>query len=518
MSSRYDALPYRGKAYPYAHPERMAAVGTLFGLRPPDIRTARVLEVGCGDGINIMSMAYQFPRAEFVGADPAPQAILRGTLQAASLGLDNLRLTEAGIEDLAHNDEPFDYIIAHGVFSWVAPAVQDALLDMLGRLLSSEGIAYVSYNALPGWHIRSVARDLMNTVVDRQAAPAEQVLAARSILERYADELPESALHGHVLQTIRDMLREHSDAFWFHDFLSPENHAYSVTDFVAKAGQRGLQFLGEAELGDSMLERVPAELRHFVESETDRLRREQILDHLSNRSFRRTLLCRQHHELSFDALPSSMANLHLAASGFPEGELDLADDVEARFVRRDGERIIVANALVKSALKILCDVQPASVPHEDVVQEAARNIGISLDSDLRENLEQILLFLHGAQLIDILPAPRSVRLDVSEKPLVCRLARWDALQGEYPVMNALHSASAVTPFEQLLLVLCDGTRTIEQLIEVLTDAVETGDLHINTSTEQELTDKVVHDTLVHQVEAALSRLPSVGLLEIDERR
>ena len=518
MTSRYDELPYRGKAYPYAHPERMAAVGSLFGLCPPDIQQARVLEVGCGDGINLISMAYQYPDSQFFGVDTAPEAILRGTLHAASLGLDNLTLLEGGLEEFDFGPGHFDYIIAHGVFSWVPLNVQQALLQLIEKMLTDSGIAYISYNTLPGWHLRAVARDLMLTVVDRNCPPEQQVQAAREALEQYAQHVPQSTSHGQIYKTVADMLSEHSDAYWYHDFLSPENHAYSLGTFLEMAERHGLQYLAEAELGDSMLEHVPPELRSVVESYDQRLRREEALDHLTSRSFRRTLLCRAHHLLSDAPIGAQLSSLHVTGKGFTEGPVDLTDGVEVSFVRRDGEQVVVANGLVKSALELLCNKQPASLSWAELVPRAAARIQVDADDAIRSQLEQIFLFLYGAQLIDLLPAPRALRLEVSERPLVCRLARWDALQGQYPVTNALHSSSAVTPFEQLLLVLCDGSRTVEEMIEVLFAAVESGDLHISTSTEQELTTDVILDTLQHQVKAALARLPKVGLLELDSRR
>ena len=518
MSNRYDQLPYRGKAYPYAHPERLAAVAKLFGVAAPDIRSARVLEIGCGDGFNVMSMAYQYPGSTFVGVDPAGQAILQGTLKASSLGLDNLTLVEGGAEDIDASNQRFDYIVVHGVYSWVSPDIQASIMQLIGTSLSDTGIAYVSYNTLPGWHVRAVARDLMLSVVDRKTPPEQQVAAAREVLSQFASGLSESSLHGEVIRATQELLSEHEDAYWFHDFLSPENHAYTVSEFVEQATEHGLQFLAEAELGDSMIDKIPSQLRPVVEMEVDRLRREQLIDHLSNRSFRRTLLCRAHHTLTVGPDPANMGALHFAMKGYVDGDVDLTEGTEVSFIRRDGEHIVVDNSLVKAALGTLCAAQPASVPHDELMADAEARTGITIDESLRSNLQQVLLFLHGSELIDILPSKRSVCLTVAERPQVCRLARWDAMQGEYPITNALHSASAVTPFEQLIIVLCDGTRTVEDLIDVLTDAVNSGDIHIETTADQELTPEVIRDTLEHQVSAALTRLPGVGLLEIAERR
>ena len=518
MTSRYDDLPYRGRAYPYAHPARLATVATLHGLTPPDIRTARVLEVGCSDAINLISMAYQYPNASFVGLDPASEAIDRGARHASSLGIGNLQLIEGVLERTDFDDNSFDYILAHGVFSWVSPQAQTALLELVGRCLTEEGVAYLSFNALPGWRLRSVARDLMLSVVDRRTSPEAQVAAARELLDAYAGALSSDTLHGALYQSVRDMLSGHPDAYWFHDILSPENHPYSITDFVGMAKPYGLQFLSEAEIGDSMVENYPDSFTPLLALETDRLRREQILDQLSDRAFRRVLLCRDAHAVTDAPSPESLSSLHLVALGQPDDGIDLRDGVDVTFIRPDGEHVVVENRLVKMALAFLCREQPRSVSYRSLWEYLLEAADTDLSQEIQIQFNTILLFLYGVQLVELQPVARSVRLQVSEKPRACRLARWDALQGEYPVMNALHSETAVTPFEQLLLVMCDGTREREAILQELECAVRSGDLRIEAPLEQQVTDDVIRDTLEHQLDNALSRLPSAGLLEIDERR
>src|SRR5829696_3611 len=127
----YDALPYPGNAFPQSHPGRMAAQATLRGLQPPRVETARVLELGCGDGGNLVPMAFALPNATFVGLDLNEQAIARGKETASELGVTNIEFQAADLMTLdAAALGTFDYVIAHGVYSWVPPEARDKLLSI----------------------------------------------------------------------------------------------------------------------------------------------------------------------------------------------------------------------------------------------------------------------------------------------------------------------------------------------------------------------------------------------------
>ena len=77
------------------------------------------------------------------------------------LGLTNVTLRHASITDVDESYGKFDYIIAHGVFSWIPTEVREKLLDICAKNMAPGGVAYVSYNTYPGWYLRGAAHDLM---------------------------------------------------------------------------------------------------------------------------------------------------------------------------------------------------------------------------------------------------------------------------------------------------------------------------------------------------------------------
>ena len=152
--NNYDAVPYESLSFAQSHPARMSGMAKLFGLAAPPLATARVLELGCTYGGNLLPLAMRYPGAQFVGVDFSQVQIERANKSRDELGLRNVTFRQADIRDIAKESGQFDYIVAHGVYSWVPSDVQEALLELMGRHLAPEGVGYVSYNVYPGWKMR----------------------------------------------------------------------------------------------------------------------------------------------------------------------------------------------------------------------------------------------------------------------------------------------------------------------------------------------------------------------------
>src|SRR6476661_8295153 len=125
MPTPYDELPYPGSAFAQTHPDRLATLATLFGMTPAPVERCRVLELGCGDGGNLIPMAFGLPESRFTGVDLATTAIARGQQLIDQVGLANIRIQNADLMDLDSGFGEYDYIIAHGLYSWVPPQVRE---------------------------------------------------------------------------------------------------------------------------------------------------------------------------------------------------------------------------------------------------------------------------------------------------------------------------------------------------------------------------------------------------------
>ena len=161
MDTAYDRVPYPTATYTQTHVRRLAAMARLFGVNAPDVRTSRVLEIGCGEGANLIGMAVDLPESQFVGIDLSETAIARATDLAKQAGVENVTFRQIDVAELIGRPGECDFVIAQGVFSWVPREVQDKILDLCERVLARRGIAYICYYTNAGCHVREKIAEIM---------------------------------------------------------------------------------------------------------------------------------------------------------------------------------------------------------------------------------------------------------------------------------------------------------------------------------------------------------------------
>jgi SAM-dependent methyltransferase len=325
-------------------------VATLFGLRPAHPAACRLLELGCGDGGNVVPMAYGLPGSSFTGVDLSARAIEHAGELRATLGLENLELRRA---DVAVPGElgTFDYIVCHGVYSWVEPHVRDALLATCRAHLAPHGIAYVSYDVYPGGHMREVTRQMLRWHLGGIDDPEERIAQARALLTAVAEAGQPQAQWA---------LRQ-SDPALFHDELAEHHEAVLFADFVDHAARHGLAFLAEADVQEMQAGALPPELA------ADPIAREQYLDFFKGRMFRQTLLC--HAEAERRAPTPDVVRGMLAASptlkpfaGVWPRALPVADD----------EAMLRAYVTGEVQLHVWAPALPAEPPERPLASALAR--------------------------------------------------------------------------------------------------------------------------------------------------
>src|SRR5262249_37832855 len=208
------------------------------------------------------------------------------------LGLHNLVLQQIDILDFPRDAGEFDYIIAHGIYSWVPEVVRDKVLGICKAHLAPHGVAFVSYNTYPGWRIRQMMREMMQYHAAAFADPQEQIRQARALAQFVCDSADRETSSGRLLaEEMRDVLRR-PRAGLYHDDLSQINDPIYFVEFAAHAGRHGLQFLAETQFTLGKDFNAPAEMLETLQQISgDVIQREQYLDFLECRRFRQTLLC-----------------------------------------------------------------------------------------------------------------------------------------------------------------------------------------------------------------------------------
>jgi 2-polyprenyl-3-methyl-5-hydroxy-6-metoxy-1,4-benzoquinol methylase len=290
----YDVVPYESQSFVETHPGHLATIATLFGLEPPAIDRCRVLELGCSHGSNLIAMATALPGSTFVGIDLSARQIEDGQKTAAALGLTNIQLKVCNILDVDESFGQFDYIICHGIYSWVPPTVQDKILNICAIQLTLNGIAFISYNTYPGWYVKKVVRDMIFYHALQFAEPLEKVRQARWFLDFLAHcVLPDSSsTYANNLHSAAFALREKSDSYFLHEFLDDFVQPLYLHEFVAKAATCALRHFADARIPPMYTADLsPEAIQTLRQLAPDPIRSEQYLDFLRRRSFRRSLLC-----------------------------------------------------------------------------------------------------------------------------------------------------------------------------------------------------------------------------------
>jgi SAM-dependent methyltransferase len=293
MPHMHDAVAYPGFAYPDTHPDRMAVMATLHGLQPTPVAHCRVLEIGCNEGANLIPMAYAIPDSEFVGFDIAELPVARAQEKIHALSLSNVRVFQADITDIDQSLGKFDYIIAHGIYAWIAEPVRDSLLSLCRNHLTPNGIAFISYNALPGGHLRNLMREIL---ADRTACaldPLQSVSAGVTFLKNIVELRPEGDPLSALLDKEAKRLEMRNPRDIYHDELSPDQRPVLFSTFAAHAARNDLRYVSESvvmTLNDPSNQPRAAALAKEMAG-GDRIAEEQILDFVRMRGYRETLLC-----------------------------------------------------------------------------------------------------------------------------------------------------------------------------------------------------------------------------------
>jgi len=498
----YDEVAYPGVAHAQTRPDSIAAIGVLHGLDPAPPASCRVLEIGCGDGRNLVPLAYGLPGAAFVGLDLAQSAIERGRELVKEAGLTNVALEPADLLAWQPPAEPFDYVIAHGFYSWVPPAVRDRLLEVCRRCLSPQGVAFISYNTLPGGHVRRMLREILLFHTREARNPAEQVAQARELLTVLAAVPPgPKGLAQPVQSEARWMLDRCADHVLFHDDLAPVNAPVTFSCFVDHARQFGLRFVAEADYGEMHDMAFPAEVREaLARYGHDPVLREQYRDFVKCRRFRQSLLCRDDVAVLAEADSQRVNRVCLASDGRAESEpVDLSTSVAVRFASPRGPALRLDHPLSKAALAELARAWPRFVAFGELVARARQRLTaerLSADDADVENFAGAVVRLFASGYCELSTHPPSWSLTASDRPAVSPVARAQIRCGDPAVASLWHDNVAVQdPVLRGFVGQLDGTRDRRKLAQYLSGEAAAGRLDMPSGLPREAIETEVNRIL-----------------------
>ena len=298
----YSELGYKSMPFPYTTPATLEAYAALVGISAPNPKTARVLELGATYGGNIISQALFNPDATFVGIELSQEQVEKGNEVIANAGLTNVSLIQSDIASIGSEIGTFDYIIAHGVYSWVDDGVKEALLRLINEHLAEDGIAYISYNTYPGWHTMDEVRQLMmfSNRDKTQFNHKEKVLHGKTIgsivgsqILKY-DNLKER--NSKFLGALRSVMQK-DEYYVGHDHLEPNNDPVYFYQFNDHLAAHNLAYLCDADLTLSMVRSFDADIADTLDklALNDHVAQEQYLDFMLDTTFRKSIICKAKH-------------------------------------------------------------------------------------------------------------------------------------------------------------------------------------------------------------------------------
>ena len=350
----YDLVPFRSTSVPAADCRRIEVIARLFGLTAAPSAQARVLELGCGSAANLIPLALEHPRACFIGCDLSRSALASAQRIIEGLGLTNVELRHVDICDVDDGWGCFDYILCHDVFSWVGPRVRQKILAIQRRNLAPHGVGYVSYDALPGWRLHGIARDMMRYHAAGLSDPRQAVDQARAILAMGAavqDQNP--GPYAELLREEYFILSAISDEQLYHLAFSEHHQPFYFHEFIHMIGEAGLQFLSDSDVTRLFGPREPAAVRAFLD-ELPRLDQQQYLDFLTNCTCRGALVC--HRDVQIRSRPEEgvLRDSWISLTTAARGEL------------------VAPNPLIQEALFRLKERRPEFVAFSDLVENGRR--------------------------------------------------------------------------------------------------------------------------------------------------
>ena len=515
MSSEfsYDTIPYPSKFFMQTHPDRLATAATLYGMEPKAIENCRVLELGCGNGSNLISHAFGLPDASFVGVDLSKKHIETANAGAAELGLSNIEFRQMDVMDMTAGEfGEFDYITAHGLISWIPEAVRERVPALFNEMLTANGVGYISYNAYPGAYPREMVRSIMRFHTRETGEPVKKVEDAIAFLALLVENTSEKDVYGRILEFELKRHFDHSPEDIYHDDLGELYRPYYFHEFADILAKNDLQFLSEAELHASSTQGFSQDVIGLLDSMNDPILREQYLDFLRGRVFRQTLFCRKAIKLKRNPEPVVLDKLYLTSSLRPEGEIsNISSNKVEKFASFKGPGMQIDHPLTKAALVYLGNIWGESIGTGELLKKAKMAVeqagGKSDDWKTQFDITRSILLqiCLGSDLIEMHIHRPAANVEIGTRPVVNKLACWQ-LRDANNVLTLLNKDLKINDdTARHLLEILDGSRAKADLVVEMKAFVSSSD---------EIEDKQdLIDNMPDWVDTSLAQLARLGVFE-----
>jgi SAM-dependent methyltransferase len=505
----YDEIPYPSLIFPQTNIDRLATFARYFGMEPADPNCCRVLELGCGDGTNLLAQAYEFPESTFVGIDLSAVHIEEGRVGASRLNLSNVELRHGNILDLSFDElGTFDYIVAHGLYSWVPEQVREHTMTIYRDCLAANGVGYISFNIYPGSYFRKAYWEAIKYRTRNIYELPAKMDAARTFaafLQHVVTDPPFKQIIDRETKT----LTSESASYLFHDDLANMNEAFFFDEFVETAAGYGLQFLSEANTAAMFGHDFSPEALQIIDeiSGDDFIKRQQYFDLIKSRRFRCTLVCRD--DISLIRYPDDevVEKFFIISPLIPSSPDACAwDSSNVEFATPQGSKISTDEPLTKAALLHLHLIWSGSATFNEIIAVAKSQLGdhsVEVSEEDVISLRSSLRTLFEGAVITFLTSRRKFSTNPGIKPMSSLFTQLQLMRGDRTLLSASGMNYDVeNDFLRKLLQMLDGNRNRSDLITEMKRIIDVS---------QEHREKVLNQ-LPEMIDSGLKQLARLGFL------
>lgn len=487
QKNKYDESPYESYPFPRTSPSYLRAIGILFGMAPPEVGTSRILELGCAGGGNILPLAIRNPNAQIVGIDLSEVQINDANKHKKALNLSNIEFHHLSIMDVNEEFGKFDYIICHGVYSWVPEPVREKILEICKKNLSENGIAYVSYNTLPGWNMVRSIRDMMMYHSENFNSPEEKVFQSRNLLNFIKESLEgDDGSYSKLLREEAATLSDQSDFYLLHDHLEETNNQFYFRDFVKFAEANKLQYLSDVHLPTMFVENMPQKAIEKLKTVNNLIRIEQYMDFISNRRFRSSLLCHAGIKIERAIQREVIKNLSLKmiiAPQIPLAKVDLKNTSETLlfYINKQEEvNVTTSSMYLKAILYAFAEKLGSPMSFEEITTAANEKIGGNGLKEIEEELLNVALKFIFKGIMDISTESSVKRNPEIECPEATKLVRHQIANtsGSW-VTTDMHEHLTISLFDKVALEHMDGKTDRIVIRDEILKKIQKGELNIH---------------------------------------
>lgn len=514
----YDEVPYVSYPFSYATPNSLRSVAKLFAIDAPRLENCRVLEMGSSEGTNLLKFAIDYPNAEVIGIDLSKIQVDNGIAKIKEMGLKNYTLKHMSITDLDEKMGKFDYIICHGVYSWVPDFVQDAILGKCNELLTDKGLAFVSCNVNPGWNMQHTIRDLMLFHSKNFSNIQDQIQQARLALDFICDALEGSDTpYARFMSNVAQDLRTKKDNYLRHEYLADENKPCYFHEFAAELHKHNLQYIGDTDIQRLFLGNLPTKARDALSTVNDVIKTGQYTDFISNTTFRCNVIAKANvvpnREITPDRITDLLFHGEIAAAKKITKDDIMSSDLIEFYAKNIRDLSIKVNLPIAKALmhSLMNAIEPLTL--DEIMTIIAEDFP-ELKSDIKQQMpvlaNTISRLIFAGYLGYFADKPKFTS-KLSDKPKIHDVNLYRLKKDQYDdsylwVTTGSNDMAKLEDMYHNILPLFDGNNTQEQIIEKIFEAFKSGKLQAQQEGNKNVDDQELLKKFSAELFEQISRL------------